>query len=285
MTSLNEKKYKKLFKSPKRFSSLVSTLTEIFNSEQTDEDKMKLVDAILEIATDSLCRVCLLDDQNEQPSYSNGLCKKHYHQKHSLLKGRRGGDETLPPPKSRRLQPDICTEPGCDRDHYCRGYCSHHYYSLVLKVKKEDRPPIKSKNIYPTTCTVPGCNEKHFSRGYCNLHCSRVFRSGLDPTDLEAMNQPLRNPGGIYKKTIGEYMRDILLERGKNTVCIDDLDELLECAKRADMKSRTEYGQQPRKLIIKVIAALDMSRLFETRYIKKVGRRPLRLLVLKEFND
>lgn len=183
---LNEKKYKRIFKTAKRFSTLVTAITMVLESDSSDKAKLKTIASITEIATESLCRICLFDNQIEQPSYSKGLCRKHYSQYYQGLKGKNDKDK-LPLPVSKRLYPETCTAPGCDREHFSRGYCSLHY-NQALRGKLPLQPP-KSRRLYPETCIVPGCGEKHFSHGYCSLHWSRI-RAGIDPQDLEAMNQP-----------------------------------------------------------------------------------------------
>lgn len=188
---LTEKEYKKLFKAEKRFSTLVSIITSILESESTVEEKLELIDAVSHVATESLCRICILDNQKEQPAFSKGLCHKHYYQYCQGLKRKMDKDNLpLPVPVSRRLYPETCTAPGCDRKHFSRGYCSKHCHQ-ALSGKLPLQPP-KSRRLYPETCIVPGCERKHFSHGYCNFHHSRVYKAGIDPTDLESMNQPPR---------------------------------------------------------------------------------------------
>jgi len=136
---LTEKDYKKLFKSEKRYSALLSTITSIVESpERTGRLKLELITAILQIAAESICSV----SGCEQLPFSKGLCNKHYIQQKK---------QSLPPKK-----------------------------------------PYKTPRKYPEICSVPGCERKHSTKGYCSLHYSRVFNSGIDPTDLEAMNQPVR---------------------------------------------------------------------------------------------
>ncbi len=144
----NVKHFTKLFKSKKRFSALLDTITKINELNKPDNEKLDMINEILKVASNSLCSICIFDNEEENPVYSKGLCKKHYHEKESYtkLKGR--------------------------------------------KVIKQNLPAPKSKRVYDPICTIPGCPEKHFSRGFCSLHYSRVFNSGIDPTDLAAMNQP-----------------------------------------------------------------------------------------------
>ncbi|OAJ72277.1 hypothetical protein AYJ08_18735 [Brevibacillus sp. SKDU10] len=63
-----KKNHKKLFRSKKRFSSLVTEFSDILESEKTDVEKLSEITSLMEIARESTCYVCLLDIEEEHPS-------------------------------------------------------------------------------------------------------------------------------------------------------------------------------------------------------------------------
>ncbi|MCR8994458.1 hypothetical protein [Brevibacillus laterosporus] len=129
-----KKNHKKLFRSKKRFSSLVSEVSNILESEKTDAEKLSEITSLMEIAKESTCYVCLLDSEEEHPSKTKGLCQKHYNEwyqrnkiaskKHHkepynrnyLGDNRVYGPIPLPVPKS---DPDICAAEGCEKNVRC----------------------------------------------------------------------------------------------------------------------------------------------------------------------
>ncbi|OAJ72649.1 hypothetical protein AYJ08_01470 [Brevibacillus sp. SKDU10] len=73
-----KKNYKKLFRSKKRFSSLVAEVSDILESEKTDTKKLSEITSLMDSARKATCYVCLLDNEEEHPSKTKGLCQKHY---------------------------------------------------------------------------------------------------------------------------------------------------------------------------------------------------------------
>jgi hypothetical protein len=170
---------KKQFRTNKRYSYLITGITSILESQSEEKAKLEALDALMKIATSVLCPICL-DNQIEKLAVTKGLCEKHY--------------------EEQRIK-KICIVPGCERTVSSRDYCSLHFDRIYHQgveptdLKTLTRPPKTKGNLkssYPPTCTITGCERKHFSRGYCSLHWSRIFNSGIDPTDLEALNKPPR---------------------------------------------------------------------------------------------
>ncbi|WP_159641643.1 hypothetical protein [Erysipelothrix anatis] len=91
-------------------------------------------------------------------------------------------------------------------------------------------------------------------------------------------------------KTIGEHMRDILLEGAKEINYKGTLvagygtpDEIHECARRSGMydKVKGDKGSHPLNINNKVLMGLERSPLFKKSYIKHIGR-PARAYILLE---
>lgn len=84
--------------------------------------------------------------------------------------------------------------------------------------------------------------------------------------------------------TIAEHMRNILIERGYESVSFGDVDEIEECAKRSGMYNRAKdsKGNHPLNIANKVLNALDRSDLFEKRYMKGNKNRDIRCFYLKK---
>ena len=82
--------------------------------------------------------------------------------------------------------------------------------------------------------------------------------------------------------TIAEHMKDILLERGYNSVSYGDLDEIHECANRSGMYDRvkSKRGEHPLNIISKVMSALERSNLFEKGYMKGNNNKNIRFFYL-----
>lgn len=55
-----------------------------------------------------------------------------------------------------------CTEDGCDRKHYARGYCNPHY----VKFRKEGVFVVENAKL----CSSPGCTAIHHAKGFCSSH-------------------------------------------------------------------------------------------------------------------
>lgn len=87
-------------------------------------------------------------------------------------------------------------------------------------------------------------------------------------------------------KTIAENMRDILIERGYNSVAYGDLDDIHECAERSGMYERikSKRGGHPLNTINKVLNGLERSEIFEKGYTN-INGRIVRRFILKERND
>ncbi|MBG9804879.1 hypothetical protein ABHN05_13030 [Brevibacillus laterosporus] len=154
--------YKKLFRSKKRFSSLVSEISNILESEKTDTEKLSEITSMIDVASESTCYVCLLDSEEEHPSKTKGLCQKHYDQyKNNQYKSKK-----------------------YHKEPYNRNYLGENriYGPIPLPVSK----------LNPDICAAEGCEEKRQALGYCSLHYSRVFLSRVNPNDTEAMNKPNR---------------------------------------------------------------------------------------------
>lgn len=64
----------------------------------------------------------------------------------------------------------LCKMDGCDRDAWCKDYCSKHYY-YAQRHGLLPRPK----------CSVDGCDDPSFRKGLCNMHNLRAERHG-DPS-------------------------------------------------------------------------------------------------------
>ncbi len=96
-------------------------------------------------------------------------------------------------------------------------------------------------------------------------------------------NKRLRLLNSKPRKTIAEHMRDILLEKGYESVSYGDLDEIHECAERSGMYDRVKNkrGSHPLNIINKVLNGLEKSELFEKGYKTGNGGRDIRWFTLK----
>lgn len=64
----------------------------------------------------------------------------------------------------------LCKMDGCDRDAWCKEYCSKHYYYA------------QRNGLLPRPkCSVDGCEQPSFRKGMCNTHNLRAERHG-DPS-------------------------------------------------------------------------------------------------------
>ena len=64
----------------------------------------------------------------------------------------------------------MCSQPGCEKKSWAKGYCSNHYYSA------------QRNGLLPRAkCSVPDCSGPSFRKGMCNKHHLRTERYG-DPS-------------------------------------------------------------------------------------------------------
>ncbi len=117
---LDEKQLNKLLRSKKRYSTLLHELIKVVDSDFNSDDKLKKVENLIDIAEHSLCQICLLDDEDEQPSNVKGFCKKHYRQYRRQI---------VP---SGKWMP-FCSIPGCQNEHSAKGYCALHYSRVITQ--------------------------------------------------------------------------------------------------------------------------------------------------------
>lgn len=88
-----------------------------------------------------------------------------------------------------------CTTPDCDRPHFGRGLCRHHYNKVWKRAPI--RPCVEPGCTAPAIrggwgrcadhprsfpCTVPGCDDLARVLGMCHLHYQRMSRTGT--TDI-----------------------------------------------------------------------------------------------------
>ncbi|MCR8939824.1 hypothetical protein O0555_21215 [Brevibacillus laterosporus] len=158
-----KKNHKKLFRSKKRFSSLVSAVSDILESDKADAEKLSEIASMMDVARESTCYICLLDSEEEHPSKIKGLCQKHY---------------------SEQYEKNIRATKKYHKEPYNRNYLGYNrvYGPIPLPVSK----------LKPDICAAEGCEEKRQAHGYCMLHYGRVFLRRVDPNDIEAMNKPKR---------------------------------------------------------------------------------------------
>ncbi|TVX85564.1 hypothetical protein [Paenibacillus agilis] len=116
---LDNKQLNKLFRSPKRFSTLLFEMSKVLQGDTSNKEKLSILSEISNIAMETLCHICLLDDGDEQPTNVKGLCKKHYYEHRKQFV------------KTERKYPLICSIPGCEDDHSAKGYCGLHYSRVV----------------------------------------------------------------------------------------------------------------------------------------------------------
>jgi hypothetical protein len=64
-----------------------------------------------------------------------------------------------------------CSELGCERVHYARGWCGMHYKRWLRTGN-----PVRGER--PPTCAVPACERQAKSRGWCHAHYQRWRRDG-----------------------------------------------------------------------------------------------------------
>lgn len=64
---------------------------------------------------------------------------------------------------------------GCDRKHYCKGYCMAHYERLRLNGSPG---PASVQERGRTGCAASGCPKPHYSLGYCQTHYERFKVKG-----------------------------------------------------------------------------------------------------------
>jgi hypothetical protein len=79
--------------------------------------------------------------------------------------------------------PVPCSEPGCVRGRYARGWCAMHYKRWLRTGSLAGGGPLP-------TCAVDGCDRASKTRGWCHAHYQRWRRHG----DVRA-EEPLRALG------------------------------------------------------------------------------------------
>ncbi len=62
--------------------------------------------------------------------------------------------------------PKVCSDEGCEKPHYARGYCRMHYARRRYAGGKV--------RTAPRGCQVAGCQEPHCAKGYCKAHYQRL---------------------------------------------------------------------------------------------------------------
>lgn len=91
-----------------------------------------------------------------------------------------------------------CKEPGCERTHAAKGYCSTHYtryWKREQRAGMPDRRRKESKRPPDGTkiCGVDGCGRKHAAKGLCSSHYSRFRRQG-DPQYANHQARLIKGP-------------------------------------------------------------------------------------------
>lgn len=112
---LDEEQLKKKLRSTKRYSSFLFEISKILDKSLSDKEKVEMISAMSQLAMESLCPICLLDENEEHPTNVKGLCKKHYYQHRKQFV------------KTERKYASTCSIPGCEEEHSAKGYCKLHY--------------------------------------------------------------------------------------------------------------------------------------------------------------
>ena len=72
-----------------------------------------------------------------------------------------------------RNRGELCGASNCDRDAYCKGYCTKHYQQIRLKGKI-----IKKDYVFINgLCKNIGCGNKSISKGYCRNHYMKEWNA------------------------------------------------------------------------------------------------------------
>lgn len=69
----------------------------------------------------------------------------------------------------------ICAVDDCDREIWCRGWCSVHYQRW-----RRHGDPLTLVNMTGDGCSVADCDRPYYGRGFCELHHRRLRLHG-DP--------------------------------------------------------------------------------------------------------
>lgn len=74
----------------------------------------------------------------------------------------------------------VCSAPGCDRAHYCKGFCTTHYQRMKRYGSLEPKQRFGDVVEGPSTCQAPGCTAPRRSRRtrWCSTHHTRMAKHG-----------------------------------------------------------------------------------------------------------
>lgn len=67
---------------------------------------------------------------------------------------------------------NLCSVVSCDKQKYCRGYCSKHYQEY------KQSGVLTNQVFIPPKCNVDGCDTKAIARNLCIKHYGRMQRHG-----------------------------------------------------------------------------------------------------------
>ena len=70
-----------------------------------------------------------------------------------------------------RNRGESCKEPTCNKDAYCKGYCTKHYQQLRLKGKIVKKDYVFIGNF----CKYIGCKDMVAAKGVCRNHYMKEY--------------------------------------------------------------------------------------------------------------
>ena len=79
-----------------------------------------------------------------------------------------------------------CDVPGCDSNHFAKGYCRKHHTRWL----RNGDPTVNLKTAIPTPCRVDGCEKLARCRGLCDKHYIALRRHGDPLVKLSNYGEP-----------------------------------------------------------------------------------------------